>query len=127
MTRKRFVKLLMSMGYSRNEANGETIVVQHCGTTYEHMYINILLDEKNELCKFVEVAEKVLGDFGAGMIEFAKNLASAMAAITVCPAQINDAAIEQRRKEINEKLLFDKRAGACAADTEKRGQRHGLH
>lgn len=95
MTRKRFVKLLMSMGYSRNEANSTAIHARHCGKTYEQMYINIRLEEINELCKFVEEAKKVLGNFGTVMMEFAKNVASALAEITVCSAKIVDAAIAE--------------------------------
>lgn len=48
MTRKRFVKLLMSIGYSRNEANTEARAAVSRGISYEGKYLYIIC-EKNGL------------------------------------------------------------------------------
>ena len=44
MTRKRFVKLLMARGYSRNEANSRASVVVSARLTYEQGYFAALLE-----------------------------------------------------------------------------------
>ncbi|MBO5953298.1 MAG: hypothetical protein J6Q53_04160 [Oscillospiraceae bacterium] len=48
MTRKRFVKQLMSIGYSRNEANKEARTAVSDGVSYDGKYLYILC-EKNGL------------------------------------------------------------------------------
>ena len=42
MTRKRYVKLLMSMGYSRNTANAMAQKVQVMGKTYQKTYDGVV-------------------------------------------------------------------------------------
>lgn len=41
MTRKRFVKLMMSRGYSRNEAKEVALSVMQSGKSYAEVYLNI--------------------------------------------------------------------------------------
>lgn len=44
MKRKRFVKLLMSRGYSRNEANHRAQAVVRTGATYEQLYFAVRVE-----------------------------------------------------------------------------------
>lgn len=44
MTRKRFVKLLMSRGYSRNEANSKAQAAVSAGVTYEQAYFAVRVE-----------------------------------------------------------------------------------
>lgn len=45
MTRKRFVKLLMSRGYSRNEANQAALTAISDGHTYEGVYFAVRVND----------------------------------------------------------------------------------
>lgn len=45
MTRKRFVKLLMSRGYSRNEANQAALTAISGGHTYEGVYFAVRVND----------------------------------------------------------------------------------
>lgn len=45
MTRKRFVKLCMARGHSRNEANLRAEAVVRAGVTYENGYFAVRLDD----------------------------------------------------------------------------------
>ena len=45
MTRKRFVKLLMSRGYSRNEANQAALTAISDGHTYEGAYFAVRVND----------------------------------------------------------------------------------
>lgn len=44
MTRKRFVKLLMSRGYSRNEANSKAQAAVSAGVTYDRGYFAVQIE-----------------------------------------------------------------------------------
>lgn len=44
MTRKRFVKLLMSRGYSRNEANSKAQAAVSAGVTYDGAYFSVRVE-----------------------------------------------------------------------------------
>ena len=44
MTRKRFVKLLMSRGYTRNEANSKAQAAVSAGVTYENGYFAVRIE-----------------------------------------------------------------------------------
>ena len=45
MTRKRFVKLLMSRGYSRNEANQAALTAISDGHTYDGVYFAVRVND----------------------------------------------------------------------------------
>lgn len=45
MTRKRFIKLLMSRGYSRNTANNVAQLALCCGYTYDAAYFAVRLKD----------------------------------------------------------------------------------
>lgn len=47
MTRKRFVKLLMSRGYSRNEANSKAQAAVSAGVTYDAAYFAVRIEARD--------------------------------------------------------------------------------
>lgn len=70
MTRKRFVKLMMSKGYDRNEANAYAQQVRENGRSYETAYaaipffVDALIKLQKVLSKFVTAATAALSAFG---------------------------------------------------------------
>lgn len=91
MTRKRFVKLLMSKGYSRNGANAIAKAVQHLGTPYENEYIKLVPIHYNLFVAIQEALDNIKDSFQ----QVGKAVTNALAAITVCYAKIIDAAIAE--------------------------------
>lgn len=85
MTRKRFVKLLMSRGRSRNEANLAALEAASDGFTYEQLYFAVRYNDGDpEIVEAVEaMAEriaKVLADFAQTMRSVAQKIAEAIPA-----------------------------------------------
>lgn len=70
MTRKRFVKLLMSEGYSRNEAVDYAVTLLSKHGSYSEMYLQWLIDRDNpafsealtRLCEAAAVAARSIVD-----------------------------------------------------------------
>ena len=78
MTRKRFIKLLMAQGHSRNEANEFAVNMRELGLTYDAAYriyfcvpkvIDIIAEKIREFTETVEKMTKAFCDaadaFGA--------------------------------------------------------------
>ena len=61
MTRKRFIKLLMSRGYSRNEATTMALIAVGCGYTYDVAYFAVLLKDG----EFEEVVREICNSIAA--------------------------------------------------------------
>ena len=86
MTRKRFIKLLMSRGYSRNEANTLAADARRCGMKYSNAYmaesamraakINLKDIDFTAVCdaaiKVAEAATKVASAIAKAAYAFAK-------------------------------------------------------
>lgn len=54
-SRKRFVKLLMSRGYSRNESERESRLWKPYGLPYKYAILCYTLDSVKEMAKYLEV------------------------------------------------------------------------
>ena len=95
MTRKRFVKLLMSHGVSRNEANLSAAEVVTHGRSYEHEYLVFVCakDIPDLADRFAQVAERVV-----------EAIPSWIEAI-MCAAKAIAEAIPQVIEEINQRQL----------------------
>lgn len=66
MTRKRFIKLLMSEGYSRNEAVDYACTFRRSGLSYSRMYIEWLANRDDPgfsaaFARLMEVAAEAIG------------------------------------------------------------------
>lgn len=81
MTRKRFIKLLMSKGYSRNEAAALAAEVPGSGQSYVETYIradiynrlvNNFPDVAEEAQRMAEGLTKIVQAFAAGVNAFGK-------------------------------------------------------
>lgn len=59
MKRKKFVKKLMSMGYSRNEANAIAAEARRCGITYDMRLCVLCLE------RAARATEQIVGSFFA--------------------------------------------------------------
>lgn len=94
MTRKRFIKLLMAEGYSRNEANTIATDARNCGLDYKTTYkaesaicaakLNLKNINISALCdaigKIVDSAWKVSLAISKAMVAFAKTYQEEMEA-----------------------------------------------
>jgi len=84
MTRKRFVKLMMARGYSRNEANALALVARYKGDSYEKAYrmatiIPDLVDRLTEAFEnVVDTAWRMAKALTAGFAAFGEAFRSAM-------------------------------------------------
>lgn len=99
MTRKRFVKLLMSHGVSRNEANLSAAEVVTHGRSYEHEYLVFVCakDFPDLADRFARVAERA-------MKMIVEAIPSWIEAI-MCAAKAIADAIPQVIVEINQRQL----------------------
>lgn len=82
MTRKRFTKLAMSVGYSRNEANSLSKLIS-CYDSYEDVYeheiTSLSIDEVQEAFQNVlKAVTKVVGAISAGINAFAETVRTEM-------------------------------------------------
>ena len=78
MTRKRFVKLLMADGYSRNEANKLATDVQYCGLSYSTAY-RTESDMRGAIIKFKNIGFTAGRDAFRNIAEAAVKVVSAIA------------------------------------------------
>lgn len=62
MTRKRFVKLLMAQGYSRNSANATARITQASGRTYQETY-NVLTAFSRLSKALTDAVEPIVDNF----------------------------------------------------------------
>ena len=74
MTRKRFVKLLMEKGFSRNEATLEAHFVKETGKSYQQHYDWLVMCET-----FAEMRDRIAGAFSS-VCDAAKRVVTALAA-----------------------------------------------
>ena len=85
MTRKRFVKLLMAKGYSRNSANGVAEAVRANGKTYVEAYkavkatVDITQIISETVVKLYESIGRIARALSAGFAAFSAAYSSAMA------------------------------------------------
>lgn len=92
MTRKRFVKLLMSNGYSRNDANRVAMAVVSRGCTYDYEYFSILCKGSGlPIAEFLEA----IGDAAVRMGQTADNLVRTFCEILPTIIEAITAAIPQ--------------------------------
>ena len=84
MTRKRFVKLLMAQGYSRNEANLYATRARVLGHSYETAYYLINIKSVHITGEAVRNAmqtiTKIMNAVGAGVTAFSRAYTEAMQA-----------------------------------------------
>lgn len=97
MTRKRFVKLLMAKGCSRNEANLRAREVVRAGDTYGYGYFAFRLESGNseaieDLKNIMDRAAQVVNQFIEAVLRIAK-------AITVALPILAEMAKEQKAEE----------------------------
>lgn len=91
MTRKRFIKLLMSKGYSRNDAAEMAAEVPGSGQSYLEAYIradiynrlvNVLPGMGEAVQRATEALAKIVQAFAAGMDAFGKAYREAMMTVS---------------------------------------------
>lgn len=78
MTRKRFVKLLMADGYSRNEANTLAADARSCGLKYSNAYKAESAISAAKL-NLKDIDFSAICDAIRNLVEFAVDIASAIA------------------------------------------------
>lgn len=102
MTRKRFIKLLMSRGYSRNEADLIASAAVSGGRDYEHAYTCVLINDGDP--EAVEAARRAIERLAEAVNRL---LPSILEAITAALPQIVEAAknIQRQREEMTDGII----------------------
>lgn len=101
MTRKRFVKLLMSYGYSRNEAIVEAAEVRRCGFTYENGSLYCFVKSRgvgDALDALAATVDRMVGMIKDGVSYIVERIPAIVEAITAAIPQVIDN-IERLKQE----------------------------
>ena len=97
MTRKRFVKLLMARGYSRNEANKRAWDVVYDGGSYDRAYAEIVVacSLLDAIPDFVANVSSAIESFAAVLPKFVQSISRFVDACIKATATSNRALLEE--------------------------------
>ena len=98
MTRKRFVKLLMSRGYTRNEANSKAQAAVSAGVTYDSGYFAVQIEAGDS--DALEAVQAAFDRFTEVVRSFSEAIMRASKAIVEAMPKVVEMAKQMRAEEL---------------------------